>query len=193
MKMLSPLRLGFFSLLVILVAVIVSFPNQKTVHNSTVDKVTVMDETMTQVKAKRFHQGNLSHILELQTWRKNKEEDIVHFEKPVLTTLERNGSQWQISAHKGQGLQKKEGQFEQFSLEQDVIIDSYNKQKQQQWHLLTDFLSYYPNKKTAHTSHEVRIEGPEITIQAKGMTADFNQHTIKFIEKVNANYAAAKM
>lgn len=193
MKIIRSWRLGFLSLLVMLIVVIVSLPTQHSIHKTSLDKNVVVDESMTKVKAKRFHQGNLSHILELQTWRKNKEENIIHFEKPVLTTLERNGSQWQISANKGQGLQKEAGQFLQFALEQNVIISSFNKQKQQQWHLLTDFLNYYPDKKTANTACEVRIEGPEITMQAKGMSADLNQHTIKFIEKVNAYYATAKM
>ncbi len=195
MKLLSPFRLSLLSLAFIgVIVLLLSLQNQSAPQTSLLQQTVILDESMTAVKAKRFNKGLLSQTLTLQTWTRNKGENKIHLEKPMLITFQKDGCQWQISSMQGEGYQQRaHGPLEKLELYQEVSLSSFDKQRLQEWQLHTDFLSYNPGNKTALTDHEVMIHGPEITMHAQGMSADLNQHTVEFLHKVKAHYASAKI
>jgi LPS export ABC transporter protein LptC len=191
MKRFSSFRLSLATLIFAGVTlIIIALPSHTPPKSENQNQSRIVDESMTHVKAKRFSQGVLSQTLTLNTWVHHKGETSVYLNMPTLTTYQPDGGRWQISALEGQGYQQhRHGQLEKLELSKEVLISSFNQEKKQQWRLMTDFLSYDPLTKKAITQHEVFINGPEIKLQAKGMSADLNQHSIELLQKVSANYA----
>jgi len=98
----------------------------------------------------------------------NKNNQIL-IEKPIITIFKDNKSPWIIKAQNGKSLNK----FHQVDLSGDVFIQQKSGPNNKETTIRTSELTVFPSIDLAKTNAEVIITQPNLTIQSKGMVANF--------------------
>ncbi|MFI4938001.1 MAG: LPS export ABC transporter periplasmic protein LptC [Candidatus Berkiellales bacterium] len=151
----------------------------------------MIEEAMTGVFAEHFGEDGLpKQVISMQSWYHYKGETITQMMEPCLKVYHPDGSWWDISAHRGQGYQNSiAGKLAKIHLTHGVVVKQSGKNQGDWWNLKTQNLLVFPDKQLAQTPDPVVVNSPGIDIQAVGIRAHLDNHTVEFLHAVKTQYA----
>lgn len=175
--------LGFGALLWI---VLLPTPSTQTPAQSTAP---IIDEWMEEVQAVQFDSnGQIKQILTVKEWQHQQGAQTAEWQKPHLSLPDKEGV-WSLSAQHGTSTQRTLwGYIDEMHLSHNIIIQHTTAAQTSDWLLKTEYLLLLPEKRLAHTTLPVWVEGPWLHMQSQGLDADFNTDKIEFVNTVHSRY-----
>jgi len=150
----------------------------------------VIEESMQNVRAVRFDDNGQYHqTITMAQWLRYQGSTVTHMIRPTVSLQAKDSSQWHISANQGQGAHTALHQFSQIHLFDNVIIQRNPDDKNHWLQLSTGSLLFFPQKFEAFTQNPIHIRGPHLSLEAQGLHANLNEHSIEFLQKVTSVYA----
>lgn len=153
----------------------------------------MIEESMMGVKAYRFdNTGELSQEMQMKQGFRYRSQNTFHMVAPMVKIYHRDAC-WHIRADQGESRQAgRSKKIDQLFLYNHVEVKRIETQKNpihHNWVLKTHSLQYSPTTALATSNDPVTLLNGEAQIQAQGLRADFNEHTIELLKRVNSHYA----
>ena len=143
------------------------------------------DAFATEIVSTQFSdQGHKRYELSSPRLNHYKTDNQTHVDSPVLYLYNQQQESWLITAQYATAFQGKD----RIEFEKNVDISGAGTVNHKNTQLLTEKISYYPDKNTANTPLPVTIVQPGSIIHATGMDVAFNAGTIRLLSKINGNY-----
>lgn len=151
----------------------------------------LIEELMLDAKAIQFDaQGNIAQQLEIKKIFHTKGEAITHLVKPHVILNQADGSRWKITANTGKSIHTKNGhKFAHLEFcDQVKILQFVRDNKNAIWSLATDFMVIHPKTKTIYTPAPIKIDHPNLTISAQGLSGDLKTQKMVLLNHVKTQY-----
>ena len=144
---------------------------------------------MESVEARQYDEtGHLAQIMTVSQWQHQQGAPTAEWQNPQLSLMDEKGT-WSVSARHGTSSQQELwGLIQEMHLSNQVVIRHTTSEKASDWLLTTDYLLLLPEQRLAQTTHEVFVDGPWMHMQSHGLSADFNEDAIEFVNTVNSRY-----
>lgn len=158
-------------------------------HASPEHMAPIIDEWMEEVQAIQFDTtGHIKQILTVKRWEHQQGAQTAEWQYPHLSLPDKDGA-WSLSAQHGTSTQTNLwGRINEMHLSHNIIVQHTLSSQKPDWLLKTEYLLLLPEKRLAHTTQPVWVEGPWLHMRSDGLDADFNTDKIEFVNTVNSRY-----
>ena len=144
------------------------------------------DAFATEIISTQFSdQGTKRYELSSPRLNHYKTNNQTHVDSPMLYLFNKQHDSWLITAQYATALQGKE----KIEFVKNVDISGAGTSNHKNTQLLTEKISYYPDKNAANTALPVTIVQPGSIIRATGMEVEFNAGTIHLLSNIHGSYS----
>lgn len=133
--------------------------------------------------------GSLKDKIIANFWGYNPTSKTSALIKPNIYIFKENGSQWLISANKGNAFHETiDAKVSKLDLDDNVVMQRFASSSFAPIKLSTAHVSYYPQQESVETTSFVEMLKPGVLITGKGLTSDLKKNKVNLLSDVKTSY-----